>query len=665
MNYNQPAGESRSSDKTASILLSIVAACILLFPLFSLPGPSFVVGTPWKVELLGSFFMMLVAGWMYRSNYLADRLHTETTSRPSMIALVLIAAFAAWSLVSAVWADSSLAAVRHGLLWLTYVLVVLLVLKYSIARQSVRFVTFTLAVTAMIIFLTAVIDFVTVPDFKFAEGTLRIRYAKYAELLITACPLLAAVSLYRRGPLPAPIAAVAAGCGWVAAMLSLSKAAFIAGAIGFVFFFVAAYFLSGINFKRKIIVSAAGWLILTIAFQAFFSYALSVPATTGYITGSADTTRETSSMRIFTWKVALEMSRAHPVIGVGADNFGREFNQARADYAKRFPEDPGNATAEEYLVERSHNEYLQIAAELGLVGAGLFVAALIAFGFSIMQTFRRRGYRASPLLVGSIAGMTAFFISSLFTSFSFRAAQNGYVFFMLFGIALYELRKGKSSVNDRRDLFAARAGSIIFAAGAFGTILLAVVSGGKGISQMLVRSGEKEPVAERSYQLFDRALTFDPDNGAALFVHAARRGHEGDWPAAATLFRRSIDDGLGVTLTYSFLAESYSRSGNASAAEHAMAEAVRIFPHSVFARIRYALLLNANGKTRESEDQIDAAKRIDESQANGWHTIITEGSLAAVVRSQREPNVAAPYELRPGNAVYAYVDESERPPAAP
>ena len=186
---------------------------------------------------------------------------------------------------------------------------------------------------------------------------------------------------------------------------------------------------------------AAAWVLLTIGFQFLFSISGSVPSTTDYITGNADKTRSTTAMRLFTWKVAGHMAENHLFFGVGADNFGLAFNTSRADLASKQPAAGGQEIAEDYVVERAHNELFQVLDELGIVGASLLIAVIIVFVTFLLKRFRRNHLRLSPMLWATISGMAAFGCSSMVSSFSYRAIQNGIPFMMVFAIAIYQLSK--------------------------------------------------------------------------------------------------------------------------------------------------------------------------------------------------------------------------------
>jgi O-antigen ligase len=105
-------------------------------------------------------------------------------------------------------------------------------------------------------------------------------------------------------------------------------------------------------------------------------------------------------VRMALGRAALEMTRTHPILGVG---IGR-FMQESAKYL-----DP--AFAQEYYPrENAHNNFLQILAELGCVGLAAFLWFLAAVGRHINRSGR---LREDLLLAGTASGILAFLISCL------------------------------------------------------------------------------------------------------------------------------------------------------------------------------------------------------------------------------------------------------------
>ena len=100
------------------------------------------------------------------------------------------------------------------------------------------------------------------------------------------------------------------------------------------------------------------------------------------------------------WTAALLMIEQSPLTGVGAGNFSREFYPARSAWLTgRSTVGRRGETATHF--EWTHNDALQLIAELGLVGAGWILAFLV--------TLLRSG-RRDPTLVFTVAAWTPFLL---------------------------------------------------------------------------------------------------------------------------------------------------------------------------------------------------------------------------------------------------------------
>lgn len=99
--------------------------------------------------------------------------------------------------------------------------------------------------------------------------------------------------------------------------------------------------------------------------------------------------------RLSHWTAAVEMAKAHPLVGVGAGNFDLNYR----DYTQvwRFRIGRGHA----------HNTYLHFLAQSGVVGLTAYIAMLLGVSLIIVRTIRilPEGSRLS-ILIGA-AGITA------------------------------------------------------------------------------------------------------------------------------------------------------------------------------------------------------------------------------------------------------------------
>jgi len=407
------------------------------------------------------------------------------------------------------------------------------------------------------------------------------------------------------------------------------------------------------KYRRRATLLAGTWLALTLAVQILFSAATNIPSTTDYISGKADQTRSTSQMRLFTWKVAEQMIRDNWLIGVGGDNFGLRFNESRYRYATANPSDADLEIGEDYLFERAHNEPLQIAAELGVVGVLLIAAPFVLFGFAVFKIACRN--KMTPLFISCLAGCAGFAVASMFSSFSFRAIQNGIAFAIVSGLALRTLRNGRRMLNEEKG-FSYRQIKLVAVGAVALSAFLIFTSAAAGLSRFYQYRAQGARDNASRVELLKTAITLDGENAAAYSTLSSVLAADGNFPGAAAAMRTAINNGIGVTQTYSVLAAFETSAGNATGAEKAMSEAVAIYPRSVFARVRYAQTLELNGKYSEVRQQIDAANAIDSKQSRGWTALLRDGDLAAFRASAQDTGIDPPASLRPSEAVFQFID---------
>ena len=119
--------------------------------------------------------------------------------------------------------------------------------------------------------------------------------------------------------------------------------------------------------------------------------------------------------RILIWKVSSRMILEYPVLGIGYDQFAVEYNNYQAKYFSSHK----RSQREEWVagnVRQAHNEFLQTAAELGVLGC-------IFFGLVIWKIFdtRHPNKVLSPLLLADRtiiicrSGILSYFIVSCFS----------------------------------------------------------------------------------------------------------------------------------------------------------------------------------------------------------------------------------------------------------
>jgi O-antigen polymerase len=115
-----------------------------------------------------------------------------------------------------------------------------------------------------------------------------------------------------------------------------------------------------------------------------------------------------ASGRLFIYERSLEIISSNPFFGVGFDNFSTAYHNTQADFFIQNPE-MNEIAFHASNIEHAFNEYLQMAAELGLIGLLLFAVFVC---LTLRTAFRSINV---PQSLPAIGCMIAILISALFS----------------------------------------------------------------------------------------------------------------------------------------------------------------------------------------------------------------------------------------------------------
>ncbi len=214
--------------------------------------------------------------------------------------------------------------------------------------------------------------------------------------------------------------------------------------IAFVFFTVFArfHFTSKVKIGLTVIlVSFVGAGFITGKFGSIFNRASSLYE--GF--------QDLSSDRLLMWRTAGEMIKDKPIVGIGIGMYKAKFFEYRDKVLDKIPYFGVYEKA-----EQSHNEYLQLWAEMGTIGITAVIWLIISyFVYAIKLIIPRSSaagllYIPSPLegegrvrgttnnqlmIIGLISGVSAILIDAI-GSFSFHIAPSAVVFVVLISLTV-------------------------------------------------------------------------------------------------------------------------------------------------------------------------------------------------------------------------------------
>ena len=153
--------------------------------------------------------------------------------------------------------------------------------------------------------------------------------------------------------------------------------------------------------------------------------------------------------RFLMWNTTLNMIKDKPIFGSGIGTFKINYLDYQAEFLN---ENPGYV---KYWVHarEPHNEYLQIWAELGIIGLGIFLSIFFLFyNLAINYLKKRYSIKNKIITFGLLLGITCFLIHGLF-SFPLHIPALSSAFTIVFSLSIIYIKDFKFSIfKDKQNI---------------------------------------------------------------------------------------------------------------------------------------------------------------------------------------------------------------------
>lgn len=647
------------------LILGALWPLVLLAPhMPGIPRP-IVPGLPWRQELTLVFLLSFTIVFLVRKKIQVQE-HAGI-DRNAFVTLAFGALFVGWIWLSIAWATDHYQSLHLAMQWSCYL--VFFVLIISAPAKVIRSSFVGLAIVIWILAFASTIEFwfggpLTDASLRIGVKPLLRGSGNFGEIMGAACILFAGFAFHLRRSGPALVCGATAVAAWFATLHSLERAPFIGVCAGLFMLCTGAFLKpSRRQFRRLVLLGVAFAFAFTLQAMPSRLTNHDVPII-GRLQQSLDRDVNTQA-RLLLWKVGFEMARAHPLIGVGGNNYQIQYSEGRAQLSARDPQNPLVRVNDHLLPTYAHNEYVQILAELGMIGLLLFVLFSLALVATLIRTIIAKGL-SLPVL-GAGGAMLAFAISSGASASSFRYLSGGLMFFFAAALIGRSANFSKRVLNDSKkvihfdQLTLRRIGLTLCAMMALGAILFTAQAAGITL-QALGETNSNPRDGERYYRA---SLQVYPANTAAQFSYGMWLYRSGRAAEALPYLRSALEKGFNSSICYVYLAGAEEAAGDLSSAERTLASAVQVYPASVFLLVRHAAALARNGKDIASKEVFAKALSVDSRAARGWQELIDNDIDAAYLAAKRDSNIALPGELSPEAAVIEVLQQNEqRFPAA-
>jgi putative inorganic carbon (HCO3(-)) transporter len=356
-----------------------------------------------------SFSFLKVAGFLLMLSWLAhistrrDRSESFVSEHPQFTFILVL--FLAWAVLSASWAEVPGRALDTSSRYFQNMILFLIVYTAVRERKHATWVAWAWLAGATFATVPAMLNPPTYEDDLTVRISGTIGDPNELAALLVAGTVFAGVLAVITKEAALRVAAGAAVVLFLAGIIyTVSRGGLVALGVAL----IAACLLAGRWRGRTIVVTALGVVTVIIYFASF----------AGLDARDRVTTVEGGSGRTDIWKVGWRMVEDEPIHGIGSGNFPIS--------SIHYLLQPGVIERDEFIISTpkvAHNTYLQILAELGIVGLALF-GTIIGFAISCAvkgaRWFGRHGDTQMELvargMVVALVGVLAadFFISEQF-----------------------------------------------------------------------------------------------------------------------------------------------------------------------------------------------------------------------------------------------------------
>lgn len=168
--------------------------------------------------------------------------------------------------------------------------------------------------------------------------------------------------------------------------------------------------------KKWLIILFSLFLLITLIYSTDNPLNRSSITATERAVSAFDMQGSSLRTRLLIWNSTIDMIKDRPLLGSGLGTFPLHYLDYQADFLQNNPD------YMQFLgkAAEAHNEYLQIWAEMGIIGLLLFLLIIIIFYRTNLNTIKKiKTIEGKIVVIGLISGVTITLIHSIF-SFPFH-----------------------------------------------------------------------------------------------------------------------------------------------------------------------------------------------------------------------------------------------------
>ncbi|MDA0746853.1 MAG: tetratricopeptide repeat protein [bacterium] len=381
---------------------------------------------------------------------------------------------------------------------------------------------------------------------------------------------------------------------------------------------------------------------------------------------------DSSRQRVLLWWDTLRLIADRPLVGVGVGNF--EYNLPRyaslqsLEVKQRMEKNAGQSL----MAYRAHNEYLEVWAETGILGFGIFCFLLYQILASLFKLLRRYLHGEQDLFVVGLAAAVAATLAHAFFSTNFQDPASAVHFWMVVGL-IWSVRMNVEG-ETRLGLLFTQEGGISFGL-ISGGILALIMTVVMGVQTLLgayyYQVGSIWFKRENYWQAIaamEKAAEYRYTNDFAVYQNLGLSFYNTKhWTEAAEAFRQSLLRHRNNVQVHYYLGLTLGQLERDQEAVAHLHRAVELNPLSSKYHMSLGEALGLAGNPEMAVFELRESLRIEPEQADAYYALGANykrlGNLDATAEAYQKALALAPGDDRVMNSlavVYASRGELEK-----
>jgi O-antigen ligase len=446
----------------SKIIEVIIIAMVALIPTIFYPK---IIGIFTPIKTL-TFSLLVIIGLMLWGFNVLKKEEFKIVSNPLNFPIL---SFIVVCTLSLLWSDSPFVSLKELPLFLAGPLLYFIVVNNVHNEKQINRIITAILIVGTLFGIYGIFQYNGI-DFPFWIGNygrgkvfgLFGNVGYFAEYLILPLPIAISLFLVSKNKIKKTLLLIGVLAIGGTLLATLTRGPYLAMAISLVFM-MSVFISSG---GKKFIQENKKLFILVLVAVIIVTFLIVIPTPLNKPGTIISNIKERASIarlsndfsfgrRTAIWKFTTLMIKDHPLLGSGIGTF--KYNTLRYQ-AKFFDQGQNRALYPYGVAEKAHNEYLQLGAELGIIGLIIFIWLMISyfnFGLKILKRIKDEYKRG--IIIGLMGSIVAFLVDAVFW-FPMHQPANIALFWLVLGLTIIIIRievkveKNNLKQNDSEEI---------------------------------------------------------------------------------------------------------------------------------------------------------------------------------------------------------------------